>query len=90
MYVIEVDDSLSETTTYDIFPCATYTTLNSSSANIFLLFFLMICSMDGTLEKIQCDGQNIEFSNRGHFYQKYTVCIVGSDANTHGIIIGNI
>lgn len=46
--------------------------------------------MDGTLKKIQCDGQNIEFSNRGHFYQKYTVCIVGSDANTHGIIIGNI
>lgn len=37
------------------FPCATYTILNLSPANIFFYFFLMM------FKNIQCDSSNIQF-----------------------------
>lgn len=40
MYVSQVDDSLPQINTYDIFPCATYTILNLSPTNVFYYFFL--------------------------------------------------
>lgn len=87
MYVSQVDDSLPELTTDDVFPCASYTILNSSPNNILYYFFLMICSIGGILKNIQCDGQNIQFSSRGHFDWHNTLCIIGSDANFYDLII---
>lgn len=49
----------------------------------------IIFSYDGILKSIHCDGQDIQFSSRRHFDWQYTLCIIGSDANSYDIIIWN-